>query len=331
MLNEIHEIPEGLLEAKADELLELLGGPTLIHLDGKIQQPLFLSTLLHGNETTGFYAIQQLLKRYTGTELPRSLSIFIGNVEAAAQDQRRLDDQQDYNRIWPGTNHSDTAETDMMENITHIMRKRKPFASIDIHNNTGHNPHYACVNLLNPHALQLASLFSRTTVYFTNPKGVQSSAFSDFCPAIVLECGQSGEADGITHSSSFVDTVLNLEEIPQGNPDNLNLYHTIARTTIPTQLSFGTDHSNDICLSEELEDKNFHELEKDLHFAETRLDEVGFNVINESSEDVTTEFFELDNGKILLKREVTLSMYTTNTRAIKQDCLCYFMERIHIV
>lgn len=331
MLKELDNLPTGLLEANTEDLHALLGGPTLIHLEGVNSTPLFISTLLHGDETTGFYAVQQLLKQYTEQKLPRAISLFIGNVEAAAQNQRHLDSQPDYNRIWPGTYHSDTSETDMMKNVVHIMHKRKPFASIDIHNNTGHNPHYACLNILNPHALQLASLFSKTTVYFTNPKGVQSSAFSDFCPSIVLECGQAGEADGISHSTRFLEQVLNLDHIPGGNPIDLNLYHTIARVTIPSQFSFGTYNDNDLTLLEELESKNFHELSKDSKFAKTNNSDVILNVINESSEDVTDEFFEVIDDKIILKRPITLSMYTTNTKAISLDCLCYFMEKIHIV
>ena len=51
MLNETDIIPEGLLEAEATELLDLLGSPTLIHLQGEQPEPLFISTLLHGKET----------------------------------------------------------------------------------------------------------------------------------------------------------------------------------------------------------------------------------------------------------------------------------------
>lgn len=330
MLNEFTSIPDGLLTAKAHALYDLLGGPTLIHLEGINSTPLFISTLLHGDETTGFYALQSLLKQYSEKDLPRSLSIFIGNVEAAAQDQRHLDTQADYNRIWPGTNHDDTPESDMMKHVVNIMRKRKPFASIDVHNNTGFNPHYACVNILNSHGLQLASLFSDTTVYFTNPKGVQSSAFSDFCPAIVLECGQSGDLDGISHCHNYLDQVIQLETIPQGNPECINLYHTVARVIIPARYSYGSEPDNDIVLFKTLENKNFQQLEIGTVFFEKHLDEAHMSVINESSEDVTDEFFEVSGQNISLKKAITLSMYTTNTRAISLDCLCYFMEPIHI-
>ena len=331
MLNETDIIPEGLLEAEATELLDLLGSPTLIHLQGEMPEPLFISTLLHGNETTGFYAVKRLLQAYADKPLPRAVSILIGNVEAAAVEQRRLDTQNDYNRIWPGTPHDDCNETDMMQTVTHIMRKRKPFASIDIHNNTGMNPHYACVNILNPHCIQLAGMFGNTVVYFTSPKGVQSAAFSDFCPAVVLECGQSGQADGVTHSYRYLESVLNLEKLSSEHPAHINLYHTVARVTIPEIYSFSADKEADIRLLHELEKRNFDKIETGTTFAGYQPDsDANLVVTNESNEDVTDEFFDHQDGDIMLKKDVTLSMYTINERAIRQDCLCYLMEQIHI-
>ncbi len=329
MLNETNKLPEGLLEARAEDLLSLLGAPTLIHLEGEISKPLFISTLLHGNETTGFYAVQALLKRYQDKKLPRSLSIFIGNVEAAAQAVRRLDHQVDYNRIWPGTHHSDSAETDMVKTVTNIMRKRKPFASIDVHNNTGYNPHYACVNILNPHCLQLAGMFTNTVVYFTSPKGVQSSSFSDFCPALVLECGQSGEADGETHALNYLNAVLELASLPSDQPEHINLYHTVCRVIIPNICSFSTEENTDIRLNAAMENQNFHQLNKGTIFASiSNESDASLVALNESEEDVSEDFFMTQGNNIILMKDVMLSMYTTNERAIMQDCLCYLMERI---
>ncbi|MBT8128101.1 MAG: succinylglutamate desuccinylase/aspartoacylase family protein [Gammaproteobacteria bacterium] len=331
MLHETDTLPNGLLEADATELKRLLGSPTLIHLPGEKREPLFICTLLHGNETTGFYAIQRLLKQYQNKPLPRAVSIFIGNVDAAAVAQRRLDQQPDYNRIWPGTHHDDCAETDMMKTIANIMYKRKTFASIDIHNNTGLNPHYACVNILNPHCIQLAGMFGTTVVYFTSPKGVQSAAFSDFCPAVVLECGQSGQADGVTHSTRYLQAVLNTDKLPSEHPSHINLFHTVARVTVPEIFSLGTDNNADIHLSYDLENMNFEQLGTGSIFAGLKPEsEAHLVVTNESSEDITSEFFEIADSKIVLRKNATLSMYTTNERAIRQDCLCYLMEQIHV-
>jgi succinylglutamate desuccinylase len=326
MLNEINHIPEEFLVAKAEDLLSILKAPTLFHLEGANPQPLFISTLLHGNETTGFYAIQRLLNKYKDKTLPRAISLFVGNIAAAKEGQRRLDSQDDYNRIWPGSHHSDSAEKDMMQIVTRIMEKKKPFASIDIHNNTGKNPHYGCINILNPHGLVLASKFSNIAVYFTDPKGVQSSAFSDFCPAIVLECGQASDRSGEEHALAYLETILQLDTLSSLDSNNLKLYHTIARVTIPKTVTFG-----DITLNQQLEDKNFHSIQPGTEFATIDSTKEKLIVVNsESSEDITNEYIERENDKLLFKKPVTLSMFTTNERAIRQDCICYFMEELHI-
>jgi succinylglutamate desuccinylase len=98
-LQQIDFIPEGLLHCSSLTLNEVVNQPNLIHLEGKQAQPLFISVLLHGNEPTGLLAVQKLLNKYQDRELPRSLSLFFGNIQAASQGMRRLDDQADYNRI----------------------------------------------------------------------------------------------------------------------------------------------------------------------------------------------------------------------------------------
>jgi succinylglutamate desuccinylase len=330
MLNETSHITDDFLDAKAEDLLDILKAPTLFHIEGTNPQPLFISTLLHGNETTGLYAVQRLLKKYREKPLPRALSLFIGNIAAARENQRSLDTQDDYNRIWPGSYHSDSAEKDMMQNITNIMRKKKPFASIDIHNNTGKNPHYGCINILNPHGLVLVSEFSDIAVYFTDPKGVQSSAFSDFCPSVVLECGQASDKSGEEHALTYIEKILHMDSLSSGDSENLTLYHTIARVTIPVTVTIG-DSSKDISLNPELEEKNFHLIQPGTEFASINSTKDKLITVNsESHEDITDEYMQSKDGRILFRKPVTLSMFTTSEKAIRQDCVCYLMEELHI-
>ena len=84
MLNIFDRIPDGLLELESHQLWQLLDRPTLIHLQGDLQPALFVSILLHGNETTSWLAMRELLRKYHDQDrrLPRSLSLFIGNIES---------------------------------------------------------------------------------------------------------------------------------------------------------------------------------------------------------------------------------------------------------
>ena len=330
MLNEIDELPAQLLTAKTEELYQLLGKPTLIHLQGERSGPLFLCTLLHGNEPTGFYALQRLLNHYRNKIMPRSLSIFIGNVKAAAQHQRRLDQQVDFNRVWPGTHDDFLAEAHMMQNVCNIMRERQPFASIDIHNNTGRNPHYGCINSLDKSFISLAGLFSNTVVYFTNPKGVQSAAFAEFCPAVTLECGQPGHMAGVDHALRYIETIMQLDALPMQIPDHINLFHTVARVTIPDGYSFGFADDETINLHPEIEMYNFHELEPGTVIASIEPESNAFlHAYVDDESDQNRQFFEYRGNDIVLKKSVMPSMLTRDAKVIRQDCLCYLMERLH--
>ena len=329
MLTVLNELPEGLLELDATRLHEKLSGPTLIHLEGKQKRPVFVSVLLHGNEDTGWEAIRSLLAKYSGNPLPRCLSIFIGNVDAARHKQRFLDGQPDYNRIWQSSEN--IPEHIMMQKILAEMKAHDVFLGIDIHNNTGMNPHYACVNHLEPGFLQLATLFSRTVVYFTKPAGVQAMAFAELCPAVTVECGQAGQSSGTEHSMEFVEACLHLSQLPEKQvaPHDIDLYHTVAIVKVPHETSFSfSEQMADLRFPEDIEHYNFRELPVNTPLAQVHEKATAtLDVWDENGANISEQFLKIEDGYICTTRPVVPSMLTTNTRIVRQDCLCYLMER----
>jgi succinylglutamate desuccinylase len=332
MLTERTDYPEEMLSVPSEEIYRVLPGPTLIHLKGRREAPLFVSTLLHGNEDTGWVALQRLLRDYRGETLPRSLSIFIGNVEAARHKRRRLDDQLDYNRIWSGEGHS--AEHQMMRRIVKEMKGRSVFASIDVHNNTGVNPHYACINRLDPRFYRLANLFSRTVVYFVRPAGVQSIAFAELCPSVTVECGRVGDEAGIDHAKEFIKACLHLSELPTHPvaPHDLTLFHTVATIRIPPGRSFGFGKTRaDFILDRNLDHLNFQELPPGTVFGHLGDDSTArLLVLDEKGQEVDEKYLDYGGGEIRNKVTLMPSMLTLNREVILQDCLGYFMERMEI-
>lgn len=305
-----------------------------MQLNGRRAQPLFISILLHGNEYTGLLALQQLLQKYNNLQLPRDVIVFIGNVHAAQQGLRCLDDQPDFNRVWPGAEkhmlHSPEAR--MMQEIVDTVSKRALFASVDIHNNTGLNPHYACVNVLEHRFLQLATLFSRTVVYFLRPRGVQSMALAKLCPAVTLECGRPGEANGVSHAAEYLDACLHLSEIPT-HPvaeHDIDLFHTVAQVKINEDISFSfREQDADIVFNDDIDRLNFRELPGGTTLGVLRS--VGkklFSARDERGIDVTDRYISSIDHRLVLNRQVMPSMLTLDERVIRQDCLCYFMERL---
>jgi succinylglutamate desuccinylase len=332
MYKEIEYLPDGLLETPVEGLEALLGGPTLIHLPGRRPEPLFVTVLAHGNEGTGFYAVQALLQHYRDKELPRALSIFIGNVRAASEGRRFLDGQSDYNRVWPGTDKQASPETRMMRQIVDGMHARQAFASIDVHNNTGINPHYACINRVDNQFLHLASLFGRTVVYFIRPLGVQSMAMSYVCPAVTIECGKPEHEYGMTHARDYIDACLHLNELPRHpvSSHDVELFHTVAIVKVPETVSFGFgDDAVDLQLVGNLDHLNFRELQ-----AGTRLGRVEpgaavmLDVCDDNGQSVYERYFAIEDDMLVTARPLMPSMFTLDKRIIRQDCLGYLMERL---
>jgi len=331
-LSVLEEIPDGLSTCRADQIAHILPGPTLFHLKGRQGHPLFVSVLLHGNEHTGFEAIQRVLGHYAGQGLPRDMLLFIGNIAAAEQNLRTLPDQSDYNRVWPGTRIPEAREVPMMREVTRIAAEFKPFASIDIHNNTGFNPHYACLNRLEEPYLHLARLFSRTIVFYTQPVGVQSMAFSDICPAVTVECGKSGSEASVEHAAEFVSACLSLSHMPDHPvpPEDIDLLRTFAVVKVPESAQFSFDGSNaDFKFRADLDHLNFSECEPGTTFgtlgAETRH---RLDITPGWDGGLLESYFDYDGGEIRLASDAIPAMLSLDPKAVRLDCLGYLMHRI---
>lgn len=325
-------LPAGFETVQLAGLGTLLPGPSLIHIEGKKEPPLFVSVLLHGNETSGFLAVQQMLKPFAvGKKKPaRSIFLFIGNVAASVKNRRRFASEPDYNRIWSG---GELPEQRMAQRLLELMKRNGVFACIDIHNNTGKNPHYGCINRITPEFVNLALLFSPTIVYFTEPHEVISKAFSRFCPSVTVECGLSGKEEGTRHLVLFLEQCLGMETIPVTPPEQpCSLYHTTAKISLRKDVAFSfgkPEEKNGITLVDNLDSLNFRQLEPRTRLGSTVLEENGIVVTNNSGHDVTGRYLDFRNGKILTARRFTPSMFTKNKTVIRQDCLGYIMEHYH--
>ena len=335
-LSEFDELPEDCLELPAARLHEVFDGPTLIHLRGRREPCLFLSVLTHGNEPVGWEALRAVLTTFQEErrELPRALSILIGNVQAARFNVRHLENQPDFNRVWPGTEHTELAESKVMQQVVNRMLARPLFASIDIHNNTGLNPHYGCINTIAREDLFLAALFSRTMVYFVRPEGVQSLAMSRHCPAVTIECGKAGETSGTEHAAEFISAAMNLSEFPDHPiPEReFEVFHTVATVKVPPERSISFDRDNvDIRFKQDLDRYNFRELPAGTAFGEVSATDVPpLHVTDEAGKSAYDHYFEIKEDRLISRIPIVPSMLTLDEQNIRQDCLCYLMERLRL-
>jgi hypothetical protein len=288
--------------------------------------------LLHGNEHTGWQAVQSVLNQYRGRPLPRSLLLLVGNIDAAKAKVRTLAGQADYNRTWPGTPNTSAPEAALMRDVVEIVRQHPPFASIDIHNNTGSNPHYACVNRLDEHHLHLARLFGRTVVYFERPLGVQAAALAGLCPAVTVECGRAGGTSGVVHAAEFISALLGLSRFPEHAlpDDDLDLMRTFAILKVPPGRTMSFDGSAaDFRFRADLDQLNFSELEPGTSFGRVGVGALHrLDIVPGGDFAVTQSYFTYSDGEIRLARPAIPAMLSVSADAVRLDCLGYLMHRI---
>jgi succinylglutamate desuccinylase len=330
----LDSVPPEFLDCPPERLIDVLPRPTLFDLKGRDPRPLFVSVLLHGNEETGLEAAQQLLRRHLAKGLNRSLLLFVGNVEAAARGMRSLPSQRDFNRIWPGTPFIADPQANMAQFVFDYAARRPLFASVDIHNNTGFNPHYGCVSRLEPKSLALARLFSRTIVHFERPLGVQVAAFARLCPAVTVECGKVGEGKAKDHAVELLEACLSITELSDHapSPQDLNLLRTCVIVRVPSTATFSFDGAPaDFMFPADLDHLNFSELAAGATFG--RLGNGAGRLELASGEGVeatSAGYFDYADGEIRLARPAIPAMLTTKPAAVRQDCLCYLMHRIDV-
>ncbi|QTF94276.1 M14 family metallopeptidase [Halomonas sp. BM-2019] len=322
-------LPRGFLDCPVNRLDTLFEGPTLIRLRGERRPPLFVSVLLHGNEVSGLLAVQQLLKDFEHRRrpLPRDLWLFVGNIEAARYGVRRLPGQPDYNRIWAGGEHP---ECRLADELLDELRRQPLFAALDVHNNSGWNPLYGCVNRLEARYLRLARRFSAVMVYFTQPHEVLGVALSRLCPAATLECGLSGTAEGVSRVVHLITELLAAPALDATPPEpDFELLHTIATVRVDDADRIGLGYQlerYDLCFPDDLEALNFRRLDADTAIGWRSPNARGLCVTDNDGRNVTTHYLRYQGEFILTRRPCVLSMLTRNISVIYQDCLCYIME-----
>ena len=333
----LEHIPSAFLSISHREIKELFNTPTLIHLKGEKHPALFISILLHGNEFSGLQIMQEILKKYQTTDgykLPRDIWLFVGNVDAAQMGVRLRDGQIDFNRAWPGTPEPDSDTAILIQEVMDRITQEDLFASIDLHNNTGQNPPYGCISVVNEKNKYLSSFFNHIAMVFQSPKGVSTMAFDDICPAITLECSTPGNVPAKKRAFELIDDLMHMDHFPEKPlpAHDLQLVKNSATIKINADVTFcfeDEEYSDslgyDLILVKNFDHHNFTLLEKGEVFAYTKVDKP-FLVVAPDGQDITEEIIQNDEGKLSLKNALMPAMISMDKKIVLQDCLCYLLE-----
>jgi len=330
----LDHLPPAFMGASARTLHEVLPAPTLIHLPGVRPRPVFVSVLLHGNEDAGLLALQSVLAKFENQPLPRALSIFVGNVEAARAGVRRLEDQPDYNRIWPIAVPA-TPHQRMAARVMEAMREREVFLAIDLHNNSGRNPLYSCLSSTGAEHLRLARMFSPLAVLIQAPQSL-GAAFTPICPTVCCECGEIGNAEGVAQAATLIERCL-ADDFGDGTAHDdakaIDIYQAFAMLKVAEGLTLSCDgQAADLQLPPEIESFNFRALEPG-HVIATTLSHPDTEPLRAYRLDgeAIAGMLVRKGADVCLSTHAVAAMFTRDLRAIRQDCLGYLMQRVPVL
>lgn len=300
-------LPSALTELPATALADALGGPTLFDLRRAGEPPLFVSVLVHGNETSGWDAVRRLRAEFAAS----SALLFVGNVAAARASARALPGRPDFNRVWDG---GESPEAQVADAVAEYVEPAMPRLAVDVHNNTGRNPPYSVVARQDAATLATARAFAERALLATQPTGFQTGRFARFCTAVTVEVGTPDDPSSTDRAAAFLRCQLapSPPRRPAADDAPLAVFETVARVTL----------SDDAVLVPDTQRFNFRTAP-----AGAMLVKRGTLTAHAADgADLGEVYFRNSNGATLLKRPSVVAMYTGSLQAARQDCLCYFLE-----
>ena len=311
------DFDERLLQVEASDLHRFLTGPTVFDLRRNGVQPFFVSTLLHGNETSGWDAV----RRFITDTSDASIVLFIGNVRAAAQAMRHLPDEVDFNRIW--------RQQPWRDDLNDLLERYQPWCGIDIHNNSGPNPHYSVITDQHESTLALASIFSNRVIFTHHTLDILAHAISPHCPSLTVETGTVDDLQSAQRAYDLLTRLNEIRRVPMSPKHELEAYETIGIVKV--------EHENGSLenfpqFDERLKESSFSTLAAGSPFVNCLPSGWRVSVLDPAhSLDLTDEFFEFRERRAYLKREIVMSMFTHTPILALQDCVCYFLTSTSLV
>lgn len=313
-------ISKEMLDCDARNLYRLLPSPTLFDLSNG-NTPIFVSVLLHGDETTGWDAVRQFIRERDLSHPKNSLLLYVGNVQAAAVNQRFLDHQLDFNRIWCGGKRTEHRHA---EQVVEVIRKLEPRFALDIHNNSGLNPAYSVLTHSSYACLTHAREFSSIALLAPSLHSVITRRMNEICPSITIEVGLSGQFDSLDRTLKYLDYLFNTDLDHVSFPEDLAVYRTVANLRVETE---GKPHFPSFPkLNPALEPLNFDSVPAGTSISTNLNDDWVVRVYDNNDVEQTSKYLEQIGKDTYLKNDVIVAMFTQHVESAFQDCVCYFLE-----
>jgi hypothetical protein len=329
-------LPDELLALDDVEVLRALGGPTLVRVPGRGERPpRAISCLLHGDESTGFHASLNVLRRRR--TYPFDLYVVIGNIPAALADggfaHRYLDDQEDFNRVW-GLDEPTTAQRRAASGILARLRGAGVEALADVHNNSGENPFYAIVIDDRPRTLNVATLFTTTLLYWDLAANTLMQQLGEDAVGIAVECGLPGRPESLAFAVDGLRRFLGEDRLDGDTVRrDFDLLAGLRKVHVRPEVRFrfggGLADDVDFVIAEDADVVNFvtvadgHVLGRVHPGAAMPL-----LALDAAGDDVTSEHFAVIDGAVVTTCAATPVMMTRTVAAARKDCLFYLATEL---
>lgn len=327
---DLGDIPEAPLD-----FLAQLNGLCVFDIKGEdTTRTRVVTTLIHGNEPSGFIAIHQWLLEKTKPIV--NMRFIICNTEAAKLlpqlSHRYLHAGQDLNRFFTTfssleINEDNQSIIQRAKNIKKAVLQVTPEAIIDLHNTSGLSPSFGVAIDQNDQTLDLISLFTNKVILTGLRVGaIMEEQFQ--APIVTIECG--GATQIKSHQLAYAGLIKFTTEmnIFDRHASQVEIHRHPCRVELKPKvtMSFGDDciPSTDLTIridTEQLNDRLTPQGETIGWYK--GKEQLPLTVKNEQGVEQVNAMFCLQGNRIITNQAIQVFMATTNIDIATNDCLFY--------
>ena len=320
--------PENMASDHRD-FLKSLKGPTVIHLSGEDEsRTRVLVTLSHGNESSGFRAVHQWLRK--GKKPLVNIVVIFGGIEAALTEplffHRYPPDKRDLNRcFYPPY---DDSQGRLAQAMLECIRESHSESVVDMHNTSGFNSAFSISYGHSSKKQMLAGIFAETLIVSDLQMG--SLMEQDFgCPVITVEVGGSKDPKSFGVAMEGIEKYFLKKNLFETSGE-MSIFQNPLRLELAPRSQVGHDEAplngKDVTIRSDIESLNSLTVGTDeplgwIDPAKSSL----LHVRSANQNQNVSEYFSIRQGRLYPKNPMTLFMATTRVDIAASDCLFYFV------
>lgn len=302
----IHNFKE-IINKPYEKILKDLKNTTIIEIEGEVSEIIIISTMLHGNETCGFKAMINFLRKKIKPHF--SILFIIGNIPAFFKKCRYTNNQKDMNRIWNSKGTSD--QEIQVQKIKDYLSSKQVKYSLDIHSNAGKNPPYSII--LDKKNLCLAKKISTIHLILN----FMESSFSGWIHkqfensfSVIIECGQHDDKKSIDFAYTTIFSLV------------MNKLEEKEKHVIFEKVGIIKAKHSKLVFNKDIETFNFKLVPKNTFFAKGESN--GFEIEELNTDSVIG--FKKNN--YYFKQDQYIAMASTDISRAQKYCFCYLIKKI---